>query len=111
MRSGARSEVAAGSLSGRIELPGDKSLSHRALILAALAEGRAELGDPRAIAEKNPDAIRAAKQLWNSSVVSPRREGFALEASLQTGLIGSPNQIESVKANFEKRVPSFEDPK
>ncbi|MBZ0270170.1 3-phosphoshikimate 1-carboxyvinyltransferase, partial [bacterium] len=30
-------------LRGRIPLPGDKSLSHRALILAAIAGGRAEL--------------------------------------------------------------------
>lgn len=34
---------AAGPLKGRIRAPGDKSVSHRALILGALAEGRTEI--------------------------------------------------------------------
>ena len=33
----------AGALSGRLRVPGDKSLSHRALILGALAVGRTRL--------------------------------------------------------------------
>jgi 3-phosphoshikimate 1-carboxyvinyltransferase len=33
----------AGSLRGNLRLPGDKSITHRALILAALAEGRSEI--------------------------------------------------------------------
>src|SRR4029077_9432538 len=32
-----------GSVSGVVELPGDKSISHRYAILAALAEGRSEI--------------------------------------------------------------------
>jgi 3-phosphoshikimate 1-carboxyvinyltransferase len=32
-----------GPLTGRIRVPGDKSISHRAVLLAALAEGRSEL--------------------------------------------------------------------
>ena len=32
-----------GSLRGRVEVPGDKSISHRALILSALAEGSSEI--------------------------------------------------------------------
>ena len=32
---------------------------------------------------------------------------FELETRLQRALLGSPNQLEAVFANFEKRVPSF----
>ena len=63
----------------------------------------------REIASKNPDAIRAAKKLFETSWHADERTGLALEASLQTELIGSPNQIEAIKANFEKRAPHFKD--
>jgi enoyl-CoA hydratase/carnithine racemase len=74
--------------------------------------------DPRAaafelaaeIATKSPDAIRAAKQLLDRSGVASVEEGLQLEESLQRGLIGRPNQIESVRANLEKRAPRFSDP-
>ena len=39
-----------------------------------------------------------------------RRTGLELESKLQVGLIGSPNQVEAVKANFENRAPAFQDP-
>jgi enoyl-CoA hydratase/carnithine racemase len=62
------------------------------------------------IASKSPDAIRAAKKLlqeaWQGSVA----DGLRLEENLQRSLIGRPNQVESVKANFEKRAPRFSDP-
>jgi enoyl-CoA hydratase/carnithine racemase len=64
----------------------------------------------REIASKSPDAIRAAKQLLNAAPLSSVAEGLKLEEKLQRGLIGSPNQIESVKANMEKRAPKFSDP-
>jgi 3-phosphoshikimate 1-carboxyvinyltransferase len=35
--------AADGPLSGRVEVPGDKSISHRALMLGALAVGRTEI--------------------------------------------------------------------
>ena len=62
------------------------------------------------IAARSPHAVRAAKRLWNEALLGTPAEGLALEASLQKALIGSPNQIESVKANMEKRAPTFEDP-
>ena len=40
---------------------------------------------------------------------APIADGLQLEESLQRGLIGKPNQVESVKANFEKRAPKFTD--
>ena len=65
----------------------------------------------REIAAKSPDAIRAGKKLFQESWLGTRREGFALEESLQRGLVGSANQMEAVQANMEKREPRFTDPK
>jgi enoyl-CoA hydratase/carnithine racemase len=63
----------------------------------------------REIAGKSPDAIRAGKKLYEDSWHADARTGLALEASLQTDLIGQPNQVEAVMANFEKRAPEFRD--
>ena len=63
----------------------------------------------REIAGKSPDAVRAAKRLFESSWHADARDGLELEASLQLGLIGSANQKEAVKANFGKREPNFTD--
>ncbi len=63
----------------------------------------------REIAGKSPDAVRAAKQLLETSWRAEARLGLELEASLQRGLIGSPNQVEAVKANFGRRNPRFTD--
>ncbi len=62
------------------------------------------------MAAKSPDAIRAAKRLLEASVAVSVSEGLALEESLQRTLIGSPNQLEAVAANLEKRPPRFRDP-
>jgi len=61
------------------------------------------------IAQKSPDAIRAGKRLLEESWHADARTGLELEASLQTALIGTPNQVEAIKANFEKRPPNFKD--
>jgi len=64
----------------------------------------------RQIAGRSPNAIRAAKRLLNTTVASSQEEGFRLEESIQRSLIGSPNQLEAVQANLEKRAPRFVDP-
>ena len=64
----------------------------------------------RDIAGKSPDAIRAGKRILNESGLVSLAEGLRLEEELQMRLIGSPNQIEAVQANFEKRAPAFRDP-
>jgi len=74
--------------------------------------------DPRTIAlemarditMRSPDAIRAGKRLLNESRHASIAEGLRLEAQLQAGLIGGPNQVEAVRANMEKRAPRFRDP-
>ena len=72
--------------------------------------------DPRAaalelaleIAGKSPDAIRAAKRLLNNLSVDPGPALLA-ESVEQQKLLGSPNQLEAVRANIEKRAPRFAD--
>jgi enoyl-CoA hydratase/carnithine racemase len=68
----------------------------------------AALALAREIATKSPAAVRAGKQLLNASVMASVEEGLRLEATLQTSLIGKPEQVEAVKANLEKRAPRFD---
>lgn len=63
----------------------------------------------REIAGKSPDAIRAGKRLLEESWRADERTGLELESKLQMDLIGTPNQVEAVKANFENRLPEFKD--
>lgn len=60
-------------------------------------------------AGRSPDAIRAIKRLVNEAWHLGEAESLALEAELQLGIIGSPNQVEAVRANHEKRRPDFAD--
>jgi enoyl-CoA hydratase/carnithine racemase len=62
------------------------------------------------IAERSPDAVRAAKRLYNEAWTGSAAETLALEAELQRGLIGSPNQLAAVSAGFAKEPPEFVDP-
>ena len=64
----------------------------------------------REIAGRSPNAVRAAKQLWNQSVQGTVAEGLTLESKLQGTLMGKPNQMEAVQANMQKREPNFSDP-
>ncbi|MFW5824790.1 MAG: crotonase/enoyl-CoA hydratase family protein [Marinobacter sp.] len=66
----------------------------------------------RTIAEKSPDAIRAMKRMLNSAVTPKDHAARILleESREQDRIIGSPNQVEAVYANLEKRAPRFVDP-
>jgi len=74
--------------------------------------------DPRAealafaaeIAARSPDAVRGAKRLFNLAADAEQAAILLAETTEQVKLIGSPNQIEAVKANLDKRAPSFTDP-
>ena len=71
---------------------------------------RAEaLRTAREIAGRNPDAIRAAKRLLNAAPHSDHTTGLTAESIEQAALIGSPNQVEAVMSNLEKREPVFID--
>jgi enoyl-CoA hydratase/carnithine racemase len=62
------------------------------------------------IAARSPDAVRGAKALFNRLANAGAAEHFAEERRVIGGLIGRPNQVESVMANFEQRPPVFADP-
>jgi len=62
----------------------------------------------REIAGRSPNAIRAAKRLLNNLSVDPAAALLA-ESIEQMKLMGSPNQLEAVRANIEKRPPRFAD--
>jgi len=71
---------------------------------------RAEaLAVARRIAGHSPDAIRAAKRLYNAAPYHGLAEGLALEAFEQSRLLGASNQREAVAAALEKRTPNFTD--
>jgi enoyl-CoA hydratase/carnithine racemase len=62
------------------------------------------------IANRNPDAQRAAKRLFNCYLESSTDEILMAESIEQTALMGKPNQIEAVRSAMEKRKGEFVDP-
>ncbi len=62
-----------------------------------------------AIAARNPHAIRAAKRLANLSAEAGSGPILAAESAEQADLLRSPNQMEAVMANMQKRTPKFTD--
>ncbi|MBB4260535.1 MULTISPECIES: crotonase/enoyl-CoA hydratase family protein [unclassified Bradyrhizobium] len=63
----------------------------------------------REIAAKSPDAIRAAKRLLNMALYAEDVAVLRAESEEQASLIGSPNQIEAVTSNLQKRLATFVD--
>jgi len=72
-----------------------------------LAAARALAGE---IATRSPHAVRGAKRLFEESWTGAVADTLTLEAELQLGLIGSPNQLAAVAAGFTKRSADFVDP-
>jgi len=61
------------------------------------------------IANKNPAAIRGAKRL-QAGMMDRDTDGILLEESIeQHAIMRTPNQIEAVMAEMQKRAPKFED--
>jgi enoyl-CoA hydratase/carnithine racemase len=61
------------------------------------------------IAGKNPDAIRAGKRLLNMAGDADQKTILVHESKEQGALIGSPNQVEAVMSNMQKRAASYAD--
>ena len=59
----------------------------------------------RSVAGRSPQAIRAAKRLLDLAGRVDLATGFAAEQQEIGALIGSPNQVEAVAAEFGKRPP------
>src|SRR5262245_1157752 len=62
------------------------------------------------IASRSPEAVRGAKALFNRLFTAGAAEQLAEERRVIGGLIGTPNQVEAISANFERRPPAFTDP-
>jgi enoyl-CoA hydratase/carnithine racemase len=69
----------------------------------------AALETAREIANKSPDAIRAAKRILNDAVAVDAASGLLAESTEQQKLIGSPNQLEAVYSNLQKRAANYRD--
>lgn len=63
----------------------------------------------REVAARNPHAIRAAKRLANLAAEANAPAILAAESAEQAKLMRSPNQVEAVMANMQKRAPVFTD--
>jgi enoyl-CoA hydratase/carnithine racemase len=61
----------------------------------------------REIAARNPDAVRAIKRLLNAASDNDAAAILLAESREQAVLIGSPNQIEAVRAGIEGRPGRF----
>jgi len=96
------------TFSGRI-FNGQEALG-LGLATRVCADPRSEaLAFAREVAAKNPEAIRAGKRLLDLALEADQRAILLAETTEQIALIGSPNQVEAVKANLEKRAPKFVD--
>jgi enoyl-CoA hydratase/carnithine racemase len=63
----------------------------------------------RGIARHSPDAVRAAKKLFNGASTAEAGAAFLAESDAQDRLIGSSNQVEAAAASRERRSPQFMD--
>jgi enoyl-CoA hydratase/carnithine racemase len=64
----------------------------------------------REICGRSPDAVRGSKALLDRLFNAGAAEQFAAERQMIGSIIGKPNQVEAVMANFEKRPSAFTDP-
>jgi enoyl-CoA hydratase/carnithine racemase len=62
------------------------------------------------IASRSPDAVRHAKRLFDEAWTGTPAETLALEARLQSELIGTTNQVAALTAGITKLEPEFTDP-
>jgi len=62
-----------------------------------------------AIAARSPHAIQAGKRLIDGAAAVDYPAGFEMERREIGTLIGTPNQVESVRAFFDKRPPVYAD--
>ncbi|RDV02953.1 crotonase/enoyl-CoA hydratase family protein [Sphingorhabdus pulchriflava] len=63
----------------------------------------------RVIANKNPHAIRGAKRMCNALATSSDAVLLQMESDEQLKVIRTPNQMEAVVSEMQKRKPNFAD--
>ena len=67
------------------------------------------LSTAQEIAARSPDAVRALKRLFSAQSSPAAGAGLLAECVEQQKLLGTPNQVETVRASKEKRTPVFTD--
>jgi enoyl-CoA hydratase/carnithine racemase len=97
------------TFSGRV-VRGEEAVALGLATRAAPDPRVAALELARSIAGRSPHAIRAAKRLLDLAGRVDLETGFAAEQKEIGALIGSPNQVEAVAAEFGQRPPRFTDP-
>jgi enoyl-CoA hydratase/carnithine racemase len=109
MRELARSDVVRElAMTGRI-FSGTEALAYgfaTSIHADPLAAARATAKE---IAARNPDAVRATKRLLNAASDNDAAAILVAESKEQAALLGSPNQIEAVRAGMEGRPGRFAD--
>jgi enoyl-CoA hydratase/carnithine racemase len=109
MRELARSDVIRElAMTGRV-FSGAEALAHgfaTSVHADPLAAARATA---REIAGRSPDAVRALKRLLNMASDADAAAILLAESKEQSALIGSPNQVEAVRAGVEGRAGRFAD--
>jgi enoyl-CoA hydratase/carnithine racemase len=98
------------TMTGRM-LSGEEAAAIGLVTRVAADPHAAAMALAREIAGRSPVAVRHAKRLLNTSVEPGRTaaEQFLDERTTMGSLIGSPDNIESVTAYFEKRDPVYPD--
>lgn len=96
------------TFTGRI-FEGEEAVRLGAATRVAAAPRAEALALAHDIASKSPHAVRGAKRLLELSADATPHEILEAESREQAAVMGSANQVESVKANMEKRAPVFVD--
>lgn len=91
------------------EFSGAEALAHGFVTRIADDPHAEAMALARAIAGRNPHAIRAAKRLANTVADGDAASILLAESVEQAGVIRQPNQVEAVRANIEQREPVFAD--
>ena len=60
------------------------------------------------ISKRSPQSLINTKKLMRDSITKTYWETYSQEGDIQNGLTGSKENIEAVKAFFEKREPNFD---
>ena len=97
------------TLSGRVV--GGRE-AHELGLLTRLAERPREAALELAaeIAARSPDAVRAIKRLFGEAWSAPPEPSLKLETALMESLIGTPNQLEAMRAARDGDAAAFVDP-
>lgn len=91
------------------EFSGEEALGYGLVTRLADDPYEAAMALAREIAGRNPDAIRASKRLYNLAADTDGATMLQAESDEQLKLMRSPNQVEAVRANMEKRAAVFAD--